>query len=101
MDQKKLFKFASLWVGTTILALIISYLFGHKFVLGNAEVSMSYAGIIVGFVLSVAFFLSGPVIKRLDLKIKDEKIWAGIFFLVNSTLIWTLKRLADLTGIGV
>lgn len=101
MDQKKLFKFASLWVGTTILALILSYATSDKFVLGNVSVTRSFSGIIIGFVLTSAFFLAEPIAKKLDIKIKDERAWAGIFFVVNSGLVWVLKRFADFTGVGV
>lgn len=101
MDQKKLLKFLSLWAGTTILALIISAVFGNKFVLGNASIATPVSGMVLGVFLTVVFFGAEPVAKKFDVKIKDKRAWVGIFFAVNCTLIWILKRLADFSGVGV
>ena len=114
MDQKKLVNFLAFWVASTIVILISAVLFGNNVVLGNDKLSPSIAAIIAGFVLTGLNFLIPDMVKKggLDknlqslsksagLKIKDEYLWAVIFFVANTVIIWLVKRFAMITGVGI
>lgn len=101
MDQKKAISFLTVWISITISALILSVILGQNFVLGNVNITKPVAGLIFGLVATLAFFAADPIASKLDIKVKDEKIWAGIYFVTNAIVIWIIKRLATLTGIGV
>src|SRR4030042_2421455 len=114
MDQKKLVNFLAFWVASTIVILISAVLFGNNVVLGNDKLSPSIAAIIAGFVLTGLNFLIPDMVKKggLDrnlqslsksagLKIKDEYLWAVIFFVANTVIIWLVKRFAIITGVGI
>lgn len=101
MDQKNLIKFLEIWIATSIAVLVLSYIFGSNLVLGNAQISQAMAGVVFGLILTVVFFLISPISLRLNIKIKDEKAWAAVYFAVNTVVVWIVKRLADFTGVGV
>ena len=103
MDQKNLIKLLGFWVTNTILLSIFSALYAGGVVLGNASVSRPVATILNALILAIVIYLVPSIVKKLDLKIKisDEKILAIDYFLVNLIVLWVLKRLADITGLGI
>ncbi len=103
MDQKNLIKLLGFWVTNTILLSIFSSLYVGNVVLGNASISRPVATILNALILAIIIYLVPSITKKLDLKIKisDEKILAIDYFLVNFVVLWILKRLADITGLGI
>ncbi len=101
MDQKRAFSFLMLWASITLISLILSVILGKNIVLGNMNITKPVSGLILGFVLTVTFFAVGPIISKIDIKVKDERIWVVIFFIANAFVIWVLKRLASITSIGI
>jgi len=103
MDQKNLIKLLGFWISNTILLSIFSALYVDGVVLGNAGISKPVATILNALILAIAVYLVPSIVKKLDLKIKisDEKILAIDYFLVNLIVLWVLKRLADITGLGI
>ena len=103
MDQKNLIKLLGFWISNTILLSIFSALYVGGVVLGNASISKPVATIINALILAIVVYLVPSIVKKLDLKIKisDEKVRAIDYFLVNFVVLWVLKRLADITGLGI
>src|SRR3989344_8578828 len=101
MDQKKVLSFLSVWVVITLVCLILSVVLSGNLVLGNMNLTKPVSGLLFGLVLTIVFFATGPAISKIDIKIKDERVWIAIFFIANAFVIWVLKRLATLTGIGI
>ena len=103
MDQKNLIKLLGFWISNTILLSIFSALYVGGVVLGNASISKPVATIINALILAIVVYLVPSIVKKLDLKIKisDEKILAIDYFVVNLVVLWVLKRLADITGLGI
>ena len=103
MDQKNLIKLLGFWISNTILLSIFSALYVGGVVLGNASISKPVATIINALIFSIVVYLVPSIVKKLDLKIKisAEKVQAADYFLVNFVVLWILKRLADITGLGI
>ena len=101
MDQKKTLSFLTLWVGLTISLLILSVMLGGNLVLGNMSITKPVAGLIFGLVLTAVYFLTGPITTKLNIRVKDEKARALVFFIGNVIIIWTVKRLATITAVGI
>ena len=101
MDQKKTLSFLTLWVGLTISLLILSVMLGGNLVLGNMSITKPVAGLIFGLVLTAVYFLTGPAATKLNIRVKDEKAWTLVFFIGNVIIIWTVKRLATITAVGI
>lgn len=101
MDQKKTLSFFTIWVGLTISLLILSVILGGNLVLGNMNITKPVAGLIFGLILTIVSFAVVPIASKLNIGVKDEKAWAAIFFIANIVVIWILKRLATITGVGV
>ena len=103
MDQKNLIKLLGFWISNTILLSIFSALYVGGVVLGNASISKPVATIINALILAIVVYLVPSIVKKLDLKIKisAEKVQAADYFLVNFVVLWILKRLADITGLGI
>ena len=101
MDQKKTLSFLTLWVGSTISLLILSVVLGGNIVLGNMSITRPVAGLMFGLVLTVVYFLTAPAATKLNIRVKDEKAWALVFFIANVIVIWTVKRLANITAVGI
>ena len=51
--------------------------------------------------LTAVYFLTGPITTKLNIRVKDEKARALVFFIGNVIIIWTVKRLATITGVGI
>ena len=97
MDQKKLFQFLSFWVVDVVVLLVASLIFKNNVVLGNDKVSTALAAVVCGFIITVLITL----VKKSDFKVKNENLWAVIYFVVNALGIWVLKRFALMIGLGV
>lgn len=103
MNQKKIVKFLGFWGVNIMLLSIFSTIFAGDVVLGNAYIVKPVATIVNSLFLAIAIYLVPEALKKLDLKIKvsDEKVLVVGYFLANFALLWILKRLAVITGIGM
>ena len=101
MDQVKILKFLGTWVMLSITLLITTQIFPGKIVLGNASLSSAMAGVFNSFVLILLLNIIPSLTEKLDLKIKDPRFNWTFYFFGNLIVIWVLKRLATITGLGV
>lgn len=101
MDQKKLVNFLSFWVANTVILLLASAILGSNVVLGNDKISKPVAAIIAGLILTALIFIIPPIIEKSGYKIKNENIWPAIFFVGNIIVIWIIKRIAVISGVGI
>lgn len=93
--------FLAFWLTNSILLYFFPFVFTGMVVVGNARLAPFLAGIISGFLLTVADALTQPVFEKLGVKLKDEWQWALAYLFVNVLGVWVLARYADLTGVGV
>lgn len=101
MDQKRLVKFFTLWVGLAIVLLILTVVLFGNLVLGSANITKPVSALVFSLILSIVFSLLRPAAARMDLKIKDERVWVAISFAANIVVIWIIKRLANITAVGI
>ncbi len=101
MDQKKQVAFLGMWLGNTVIFLLASAVFGNNVVLGNERISGPLAAVVAGLILTVLTSLVPLVVAKSGHKIKDKNIWAGIFLVANIIIVWLIKRLAIVTGLGI
>ncbi len=101
MNQKQLVNFLSFWVGNSVVFLIAAAVLKGNVVLGNDKVSPSLAAIIAGLVLTLITTLTPQVVEKSGFRLKDDKLWALVFLVVNFVTLWVIKRLAVLTGLGI
>lgn len=101
MDQKKAVNFLSFWVANTVVLLLAAAVLGANVVLGNDKLSGPLAAVISGFILTLLIYLVPLAVARSGYKIKNENIWPAIFFIANFVLIWVIKRLAIISGLGI
>jgi len=101
VDQKKLVNFLSFWVANTVILLLASAILGSNVVLGNDKISKPVAAIIAGLILTALIFIIPPIIEKSGYKIKNENIWPAIFFVGNIIVIWIIKRIAVISGVGI
>lgn len=94
-------QFLGFWVANTIVLLVFSFIFKNSVVLGNATISKPVAAIFSGLILSLLTYLVMPAVKMSGLKIKGDLNIALVFLIANFIFIWIIKRLANITGLGV
>lgn len=101
MDQKKLVEILAFWVANTIVLLVSSFIFEGNVVLGNDKVSMPMAAVLSGAIITAFGYVVPPVVARSGYRIKNEKIWGGVYFVANAAVVWVIKRFALLLGLGI
>ncbi len=101
MEQKTLIKFLILWIANSLVLVILSAVFKSNIVLGNANLTKPAASVLVGLILSIFVYLVPMIAKKMELKLKDNKMLALAYFIVNAVGLWIVKRLADFTGLGI
>ena len=99
--QNKIVQFLSFWVGNTIVLLVLSTILSGNVVLGNERIAKPIAGILAGFILTLVNVAIPIAAGKSGYKIKKENIWAAIYFVAYTIVIWIIKRLADFTGLGI
>lgn len=101
MDQNNLIKFLSYWILNTLILLIFSAIFTKSVVLGNAQMIKSMAAVLNALVLTALIYALPQIVQKMNIKLKDEKVYFLGYFVLNSLALWVLKRLADFTGLGI
>lgn len=100
VKSSKVLHFLILWAIGTIGTLLLDQILPH-FVLGTKEIKGSYGALIVGFFVSIFFVLTPFLIKLHGLKLKDPRIVNVIFFLIILVILWIIKKLSFVTGVGI
>lgn len=101
VDQKKLVEILAFWVANTIVLLVSSFIFEGNVVLGNDKVSMPMAAVLSGAIITAFGYLVPSVVAKSGYRIKNEKIWGGVYFVANAAVVWVIKRFALLLGLGI
>ncbi|MCR4324481.1 MAG: hypothetical protein NUV69_02240 [Candidatus Curtissbacteria bacterium] len=102
--QSDLIKFLSLWLAATVTLLVLDMVLGVSVVLGNANLTAPLAAAISGIVIAVIVYIVPTAVKTVGMEkvlVKNENAWYGVFLLANILGVWALKRLADVTGLGI
>ena len=101
MDQKKAVSFLTFWVVNTVVLLIANAIFGGNVAVGNQSISTGLSAIFAGLVLTALIPLAPKAVEKSGYKIKNQNIWPAIFLASNIVVLWILKRLAVVTGLGI
>ena len=101
MDQKKAVSFLTFWVVNTVVLLGANAIFGGNVVVGNQSISTGLSAIFAGLVLTALIPLMPKAVEQTGYKIKNQNVWPVIFLASNVVVLWILKRLAVVTGIGI
>jgi len=91
-------KFLIVWATNLGIIFLANSYYSDSFVLGNAVMTPTMAGILTGFFLTLFARFS----KTFSGKFLGNKFkMFGYYFLVNSVGIWLLARLSVITGFGI
>lgn len=101
MNNKKIVEFLSFFVANSVVLVVFSLILANNVVLGSANVNKFVAAFVAGLLITAFDYIVVEVVSRSGQKIKDEKAWTGIFFVTNVLVLWFIKRLAELTGVGI
>jgi len=101
MDQKKAVSFLTFWVVNTVVLLIVNAIFGGNVAVGNQSISTGLSAIFAGLVLTALIPLAPKAVEQTGFKIKNQNVWPVIFLASNIIVLWILKRLAVITGLGI
>lgn len=101
MENKELLKFLGYWVVNSVVLLLLATLFADSVVLGNDKLTRPLAGVVSGLILTGVLYLVPWGLTKSGLKIKRQEYWPVIFFIANVVVIWIIKRLAIITGLGI
>ena len=101
MDQKKAVSFLTFWVVNTVVLLIANAIFGGNVVVGNQSISTGLSAIFAGLVLTALIPLAPQAVEKSGYKIKNQNVLPAIFLASNVVVLWVLKRLAVVTGLGI
>lgn len=101
MDQKKVIEVLGFWVVNAIVLLLASLIFRDNIVLGNDKVSTPMAAVLAGLVITGLTYLVRPIVAKSGLKVKGEYNWGIVYLVANTLIVWVIKRLALVLGLGV
>lgn len=116
LNQKMLVSFLGFWVANAVTFLVLSMILPGNVVLGNDKITAPMAAVLSGLILTIIQFLVQPALEKsgfleslrsssavqiAGLKIKNQNAWPAIYLVVNFVGIWVIKRLAQVTGLGV
>lgn len=101
MNQKQLISFVCFWIANSAVFFIASQIFKGNVVLGNDRLAAYAAAILSGLILTVGNSFVSPLVAKSGLKIKNDYTWPAIFLAANIVLVWIIKRLAIVTGLGI
>lgn|GEM_PF-2646786 len=101
MNQNQILNFIGFWLTASALIFIGSVVLPANIVLGNDKVGGLIAVLAAGFILVAINYIVIALLSNMKVKIKNEYAWPLMFFAVNGVIIWLVKRLADITGVGI
>lgn len=97
----KIIVFLVTWSLVSIVTLVSSAIFKFQIVLGNADISGSMAAVVWSLVFTYTCKNSPKILSKLELKIKDVRYSIIVSTVILLPLIWTIKKFAHLTGVGI
>lgn len=101
MDLKTTTGVLSIWLSSSLALLIAAVAFGENVVLGNRFAAQSLAVLIAGLLLSFSSLFNPYLIQKLRLSIKDERLILGLQIIITTGVLWFVKRLAFVSGVGI
>lgn len=111
MDQKTIVRFLVFWLSGSIVILLAGLILGGGVVLGNNMIAPPMAAVTAGFVLTMVYWLVTPRLAKsgfwqslfsgAGIKVSRENQDLALNFVINSLLIWVIKRFADVSGLGI
>lgn len=101
MDQGKVIKFLIYWIVNSAILIFTSAIFVNNVVLGNDKLPGSLAGVLSGLILTGLYYFIPVGVRKIDYKVKDENHLTIILFVASVVVIWIIKRLAIITGLGI
>lgn len=101
MNQKILVNFLAFWVANSVALLVLAVILPGNVVLGNDKITTPMAAVLAGLVLTVVQSLVPSAVAKSGLAIKNQNLWPAIYLVVNFVVIWVIKRLAEVTGVGI
>lgn len=117
LNQKMLVSFLGFWVANAVAFLVLSMILPGNVVLGNDKITAPMAAVLSGLILTIIQFLVQPALEKsgfleslrsssgdsriVGLRIKNQNVWPAIYLVVNFIGIWVIKRLAQVTGLGI
>ncbi len=99
--NKNYMLFVSIGIVNAITLFLANILFPTEIVLGNSTWSPILSAIITGILLSAVMGLPEPLMKTLNVKIKNEMHLALVYLVFNVVGLWVLARFANYFGFGV
>ena len=111
-----LVSFLGFWVANAVAFLVLSMILPGNVVLGNDKITAPMAAVLSGLILTIIQFLVPPALEKsgfleglrsssavqiAGLRIKNQNAWPAIYLVVNFVGIWVIKRLAQVTGLGI
>lgn len=102
MEQSRLIKFLIyLIVISVALNLSASVLGASNVHLGNTFFRGSIAAVLSGLILTGWYYQIPKIVKNSKFKVEKENQWALVFLISNAIMLYILKDLAFITGVGI
>lgn len=98
--MKMYLRFLFIWAFNSLMIILAHSYYGGSYVLGNAVMTPTTAGILSGFLLTVFCLGAKPVLKMLIAK-QGRVIMFGGYWLINFIGLWILARLSFVSGFGI
>jgi uncharacterized membrane protein YvlD (DUF360 family) len=96
--MKMYVRFLLVWAINSIVLLLANAYYPANFVLGNAVMTPTMAGILTGFLLTLLLRVFGSFSR----KPKSNRFLMFVYyFLANSFVLWLLARISVVTGFGI
>lgn len=101
MNQKRLVNLLAFWVANSVALLVLAMILPGNVVLGNDKITAPMAALLAGLILTVVQSMVPSAAEKSGLAIKNQNRWPAIYLAVNFVIIWIIKRLAEVTGVGI
>jgi predicted membrane channel-forming protein YqfA (hemolysin III family) len=101
VQNEKVLKFLVTWLVNTIVVMIVSSVLGDNFVLGNDKVAKSMAAVLAGLILTLIASWVPKIVSYSSYKVKNHYLWLVFYLVANFLGLWVIKRLAQVTGLGI
>lgn len=101
MNTNKALVFLAYWITNSVVLMIVSKILANNVVLGNDKLTLPLAAVLCGLLVTGASYLVPPLVKRSGFKIKEDWLMAVPYLVVNVLVIWIIKKLAVITGLGI
>lgn len=101
MNQKMLVNFLAFWVANSVALLVLAMILPGNVVLGNDKITVPMAAVLAGLILTVVQSMVPSAAEKSGLATKNQNRRPAIYLAVNFVIIWIIKRLAEVTGVGI